>query len=146
MPPSCPSSRQGLTVLLVDDNEINLIVGEAMLHQAGAWRVLLARDGQEAVQRFDPEVVDLVLMDIHMPGIDGLAATRLLRSTPAPRHVPVIAGTACPESVFGPLCAAAGMDGYLSKPFTIDQLRDMLAQWGGPSGPDAGVPTAANET
>lgn len=119
----------GPTVLLVDDNEINLMVGEAMLHQAGACRVLLARGGHEAVERFDPATVDLVLMDINMPGIDGLAATRLLRSAPAPRRVPVIAGTACPESVFGPKCIEAGMDGYLSKPFTLEQLRDTLRRW-----------------
>ena len=53
----------GPTVLLVDDNEINLMVGEAMLHQAGACRVLLARGGHEAVECFDPATVDLVLMD-----------------------------------------------------------------------------------
>lgn len=129
-----PSASCGPTVLLVDDNEINLMVGEAMLQQAGACRVLLARDGQEAVDCFDPAVVDLVLMDINMPGIDGLTATRLLRSTPAPRRVPVIAGTACPESVFGPQCAAAGMDGYLSKPFTLEQLRQLLVRWAGDLG------------
>jgi PAS domain S-box-containing protein len=120
----------GLRVLLVDDSALNRKVAERALHLAGA-SVLQAADGQQALDslRSNPRDVDLVLMDIQMPVMDGLTATREIRKDPALSPLPVIALTAgvLPEERQAAL--DAGVNDFLPKPLDLKQMREMLAKY-----------------
>ena len=132
--PARPSLRfqakatQGLRVLVVEDNEINREVVVGMLEVLGcsAW---VARDGREACAAFPVRPYDVVLMDCQMPEMDGFEATREIRSIEArrgSRPVPVVALTANALQGDRERCIEAGMDEFLSKPFLLAQLRDVL--------------------
>jgi CheY-like chemotaxis protein len=103
------------TILIVDDNESNLKLMKAVL-ECGDYVVKTARDAEEAIhvlERFEP---DLILMDIQLPGMDGLELTRLLKNNPAHRHILVLALTAHAMKGDKEKAAAAGCDGYITKP------------------------------
>jgi CheY-like chemotaxis protein len=118
-------------VLLVEDNSVNRIVGAAMLQQLGL-EVVLAEHGEEALAVLREQTVNLVLMDCQMPVMDGYEATQRIReierNTARPR-LPVIALTANALSGDFDRCLAAGMDAYLSKPYTRAQMHATLAPW-----------------
>jgi signal transduction histidine kinase/CheY-like chemotaxis protein len=118
-----PDARQGLTVLVVDDVESNRRVAEAFLLQAGIT-VLLADDGASALALLDQGAVpELILMDVYMPGMDGLTAVRAIRSRPgAVRSVPIIGLTADISMEQAQACREAGMTGYLTKPLDLGEL------------------------
>jgi len=124
-------AARGARVLVADDNPVNQVIVQAMLHDAGVACVL-AGDGQRALDALALERFDLVLMDLQMPLLDGLAATRALRererSEGAPR-LPVIAMTASTEAEDLEASRRAGTDGVLTKPFGMAQLRRCLDQW-----------------
>jgi two-component system sensor histidine kinase/response regulator len=140
MPASGPGSGQGLRfdgerVLLVEDNPITQDVGAQMLRQRGL-QVQVAADGQQALDILDQEAVDLVLMDVQMPGMDGLTATRALRERERtrsigalPRRVPVVALTAHALPADRERCLAAGMDDYVVKPYSSETLASVVARW-----------------
>ncbi len=134
-----------LRVLAVDDNPVNRDIVRAMLERAG-HSVVTATDGAEAVQIAGREPFDLVLMDIQMPGMDGLTATRLIRNLPAPaRRVPVIALTAHASGSSRPECEDAGMNGFVSKPIRPAALFEEIAavlRDGGATDRDGPVPDA----
>ncbi len=116
-------------VLVVDDNEINREVAVEMLEALG-HTVETACDGQEALDRFDPERFDLVLMDCQMPVMDGYQAASAIRQRyPDGRRVPVIALTAHAMKGERDKCMEAGMDDYLSKPVSIPMLERALKKW-----------------
>jgi CheY-like chemotaxis protein len=101
---------------------VNQLVLMRMLEKLG-HSPLLAVDGNEAVARWQEERPDLILMDYRMPGLDGPAATRLIREREAAgSRVPIIAVTANALAEQRESCLAAGMDDYLSKPVTLQQL------------------------
>jgi signal transduction histidine kinase/CheY-like chemotaxis protein/HPt (histidine-containing phosphotransfer) domain-containing protein len=130
-PKALPASRKLRgRVLLAEDNESNLIVACAQLERLGL-EVLTASDGQQALDLLASETVDLVLMDCQMPVVDGFAATVALREREAGsvRHLPVIALTANAMKGDRERCVAAGMDDYLAKPYTGDELLAVLAHW-----------------
>ncbi len=106
-------------VLVVDDNQINQRVTAKMLERLGC-RVSIASDGAQAVELATMITFDLVLMDVQMPGMDGLAATRALRARQA--TVPILALTANAMSGDEQRCLDAGMNGYLSKPIRMADL------------------------
>ncbi len=118
-------------VLLVEDNIVNRLVGGEMLRSLGA-EVIEAEDGAQGVALLERQRVDLVLMDLQMPVLDGLSAARQVREREArmrlPR-VPIVALTAnaFEEDVTASL--AAGMDGHLAKPYSREQLFEMLKRW-----------------
>jgi signal transduction histidine kinase/CheY-like chemotaxis protein len=128
-PPADTSpATQGLRVLVADDNPVNQVVVEAMLTELGASCVM-AGNGHEALAHATRDRFDLVLMDLQMPELDGLSATRRLREHEAAQarpRLPVIAMTAHAERAEGAACTAAGMDGFLTKPFGLLQLRRCL--------------------
>ena len=111
-------------MLLVEDNVINERVAVALLERRGC-RVSVARDGEEGVRAACDGTYDLVLMDMQMPVLDGLDATRALRAREAalgrPR-VPVLAMTANARDEDREACLAAGMDDFLAKPIRPDEL------------------------
>ncbi|HSV70478.1 MAG TPA: ATP-binding protein [Methylibium sp.] len=129
-PPSPPPvALPPLDVLVVEDNPVNQLYVEAQLAALG-HRCHAAGNGEQALDLLLQCPVDLVLMDCHLPGMDGYAATRALRerevAEPSRRHTPVIALTASAMAEDRQRCIDAGMDGFLSKPFTRDELARAL--------------------
>ena len=120
------SDRLRGQVLVAEDNAVNRQLAEGMLELLGCSTTLVA-DGQAAYQRAIAEDFDLILMDCHMPVLDGLEATRLIRVwEDGQRHIPIIALTADVQKETADQCFAAGMDAYLSKPYTRQQLAEAL--------------------
>jgi len=129
--PPAPPTAAAPRVLLVDDNAINQLVAREMLLGLGV-EVDTAQHGAEALERLDRAAYALVFMDVMMPVLDGLAATRALREREralGSKHVPVIALTANAMAGDRERCLEAGMDDYLSKPVRREQLAQMLARW-----------------
>ena len=114
-------------ILVVDDTEINREVAQRIFAGEGA-QVSLANDGRQAVDWLlaHPGEVDIVLMDVQMPVMDGLAATRLIRDTPELAALPVIALTAGAFKVQEDAARAAGMSGFLTKPFDVDVAINLI--------------------
>ena len=116
-------------VLLVDDNAINQKVAALMLETLG-YRVDVANDGIEAARAVDATDYAAVIMDLHMPNMDGYEATAVIRSQEGPRrHTPIIAMTASAMKEDRDRCLASGMDDYVSKPIGPDGLQAVLARW-----------------
>ncbi len=125
-PPRAPApGPRPLRVLLAEDNPVNQKFAVRVLEGAG-HSVVVANNGREAVERSGSEPFDIVLMDIQMPEMDGLDATRAIRAREgeagAPRRVPIIAMTANAMKGDREMCLAAGMDGYVAKPVKKDVL------------------------
>ncbi|WP_426340373.1 response regulator [Pseudoduganella sp. S-14] len=120
---------EGRRILLVDDDVRNIFALTSAVEQKGAL-VEIARNGQEALDKLDavPEI-DLVLMDIMMPGMDGLEATRRLRTDPRFARLPVIAITAKAMKDDQEQCLAAGANDYLAKPIDLSRLYSLLRVW-----------------
>jgi CheY-like chemotaxis protein len=115
-------------VLLAEDNEVNQELAIAVLQRRGC-HVVLARNGREAVALWERDPVDVVLMDVQMPEMDGLEATRVIRGLEAARggHTLIIAVTAHAMEGDRERCLAAGMDGYVSKPLRVGELFQVMA-------------------
>ncbi|MEI6674087.1 MAG: PAS domain S-box protein [Verrucomicrobiota bacterium] len=130
-PPAAKPRRNGQRILLAEDNLINQKVALGFLRPFGL-QVDVANDGVQAIQALTDHPYELVFMDIQMPEMDGLEATRLIRSPLSgvinPR-VPIIAMTANAMQGDRQDCLDAGMNDYLSKPLTPQSLAAMLEQW-----------------
>ena len=125
-----PSVLAG-TVLVVEDNEVNRLIAEEMLASLGI-QVVQAEDGEQALAVLARQSVDVVLMDCQMPVMDGYTATRHIREIEAreqrPR-LPIVALTANAYAEDAARALAVGMDAHLAKPYTRNQLRNVLMQW-----------------
>ncbi len=121
-------------VLLVEDNAVNRKVALRLLQRLGC-RVDVAVDGSEAVEKTARQRYDAVLMDVHMPVLDGLEATRCIREREKETrvHQVIIAMTASATKEDVNRCLASGMDDYLSKPVRLEVLQQMLEKWYQPS-------------
>jgi CheY-like chemotaxis protein len=122
----------GYTLLVVEDNDINQVIADTLLSEMG-FSVDLADNGRQGVEAFQEKSYDLILMDIRMPVMDGLEATREIRGIEAdwasdgrPTHVPIIAMTANAMREDRELSREAGMDGHISKPIDIAEIRSVL--------------------
>lgn len=115
-------------ILLAEDNEANIQTFKAYL-SAYNYDVILAKNGLEAVEMAKDHHPDIILMDIQMPVMDGLQATRLIRSDKNLAEVPIIALTARAMQGDEERCIAAGASEYLSKPVELDQLMGMIGQF-----------------
>ena len=143
-PGQAPAALRGRRVLLVEDNELNRIVATELLSDVAGMDVVLAGNGREALDRLRDERVDLVLMDIQMPGMDGLQATRLIRADTALASLPVIAMTAHAFARDREQSKAAGMNDHVSKPFEPAQLFEVMLRWLRPApGQEAATAPAA---
>lgn len=131
-----PSGR----VLVVEDNPVNRKLVIALLERAG-YTVFSAENGAEALGLLESETVDLVVMDVQMPVMDGLAATRILRANPALSDLPVLALTAHALSGDRETCLQAGMNDYLTKPIQRDELLSVVGRWIGRRAPTLAVLT-----
>jgi signal transduction histidine kinase/ActR/RegA family two-component response regulator len=136
------------TVLLVEDNQLNADLAKDLLNALGL-EVSFATDGQQAVLALSEASFDIVLMDCQMPVMDGYEATRTIRMQEEERgapRVPIVAVTANALAGDREKCLEAGMDDHLAKPYTADQLREVLTTWlpqrGGASTPASPAVTA----
>jgi two-component system sensor kinase len=119
-------SRSSLYVLVADDSPVNREVASGMLELCG-HRVRTVCDGKEAVEALQEEDFDLIFMDLEMPVMDGLAATRAIRQLPTEKsRVPIHAMTAHALSETNQSCRDAGMDGCITKPIVPEQLMELL--------------------
>jgi CheY-like chemotaxis protein len=113
-------------ILLVEDNEMNQLVAKTILEQNG-MKVQVASNGIEAIQQVQSQHFDLVLMDMQMPVMDGLKATRIIRETH--KLLPIVALTANALKGEQAKCTNAGMNDFLTKPFEEKILLNMLCKW-----------------
>jgi signal transduction histidine kinase/CheY-like chemotaxis protein len=136
-------TKFGLNVLVAEDNPVNVEVAREYLSGLGCT-VTIAENGLAAVEAVKACEFDVVLMDCQMPEMDGLTATRHIRQLEADRgrrRVAIIAVTANAYAEDRTTCMEAGMDDYVSKPFSEEQLRHLIARW---SPAATAVPLAAN--
>jgi signal transduction histidine kinase/CheY-like chemotaxis protein len=127
--PRAACVKEGLRVLLVEDHEVNRLLAVALLRRAGVVPDV-AVNGLEAVRRVVEGRYDLVLMDMQMPELDGVEATRQIRALELPYRPRIIAVTANASPDDRARCFEAGMDGFLSKPYRLAELESELAWFG----------------
>ena len=131
-----------IRLLVVDDTAVNREIVRLMLEPVGV-EIEEASGGAEGIKAAMTRPFDLILMDVRMPGVDGLEATRVIRATSqANRDTPILALTADVQSDNAQACRAAGMDDVMAKPIVPRELLSKIAQWSqqGPPGPDARRP------
>ena len=124
---SIREAKRKVRVLLAEDNAVNQRLFIRLLERSG-HTVSVVSNGKDAVEAFDPQAFDLVLMDVHMPEMDGFEATARIRQKEAETqtHIPIVALTASAMKGDREKCLEAGMDDYISKPIQIDQLDDAI--------------------
>ncbi|AFZ02617.1 GAF domain-containing protein [Calothrix sp. PCC 6303] len=127
--PSSPNEVVNLTplILLAEDNEANISTVSSYLKAKG-YRIVLAQNGQEAIDVAKTHHPDLILMDIQMPGMDGLEAMRQIRLDPNLAEIPIVALTALAMTGDRDRCLTAGANDYLSKPIKLKQLANTIQQ------------------
>lgn len=133
------NGKRRLKLLLAEDNRINQTLVVSLLEEWG-HEVEVANDGVEALQKLEKERFDLVLMDVEMPNMDGVEATRVVREREkgTGRHIPIVAMTAHAMAGDREKYLASGMDSYLAKPVQPRKLLEVLGSLAGePSGPEA---------
>ncbi|MBF0260607.1 MAG: PAS domain S-box protein [Magnetococcales bacterium] len=118
----------GARLLLAEDNEINQQVARELLEQVGI-EVVIVNNGQEAVERMEREHFDAILMDLQMPIMDGLTATKRIRRDKCSAEVPIIAMTANAMNGDREKCLDAGMNDHIAKPVDPDEMYTTLAKW-----------------
>ena len=117
-----------LKVLVAEDNLVNQKVILKLLEKFGV-QAGLARNGAEAIAAVQQNPYDLILMDVQMPEVDGLAATSEIRRLPLDRQPMIFGLTAHATTEYRDICLAAGMDGYLTKPLESEKLRKLITEW-----------------
>jgi signal transduction histidine kinase/DNA-binding LacI/PurR family transcriptional regulator/CheY-like chemotaxis protein len=132
-PAPFPSLR-GKRVLVVQDSELSRELARDLLVRSGA-EVLFAGDGLEAVTLCEQEALDLVLMDLNLPKLDGCGATRLIRKQPRHAHLPILALSASGDRSDRQRCINAGMDDFIRAPIGASQLVTTIHKWCQPSAP-----------
>jgi CheY-like chemotaxis protein len=116
-------------ILIAEDNKINMLLAKTLIKQILKQAVIIeAENGQEAVEKFSEHQIDLVLMDVQMPVMNGYEATQKIREIQK-QHVPIIALTAGTVVGERERCLEAGMDDYASKPIIKDTLEAIIVNW-----------------
>ncbi len=122
------------TILVVDDNMVNLKLATQVLLSHG-FTVMRAEDAEQALAVLAMHVPDLVLMDISLPGMDGMELTRLLKADPRFRHMPIVALTASAMKGDEARILQAGCDAYIAKPLDTRKFAEQLARFLPPEDP-----------
>ena len=128
-----PDSGKKFLILVVDDSADNVAVLSLDLQQEG-YRVVTATDGEEAVSVAAYTLPNLILMDISMPRLDGLGATRRIRENEALQNIPIIAVTAFGTEGFQRAAYDVGVAGYLTKPIDFRRMHQLIARLLAPGG------------
>jgi len=123
-----PDSVRGAKILLVEDNKINQMVAKELLKIEG-FETVIAENGRVAIELLQTQQFDMVLMDIHMPEMDGFEATRAIRFDERFQDLPIVAMTASAMAGDRELVLDAGMNDYIAKPIDPDILYRVLGQW-----------------
>jgi CheY-like chemotaxis protein len=126
IPVAMHTKRKALNILAVDDVEINRKLLKGQLEQQ-SWRTFLAGNGQEALDILYSEKIDLVLMDIHMPVMDGIETTRRIREMPEYNEMKIIGSCAILSSEMRDRCLTAGMNAVVEKPLDMNKLSTSIA-------------------
>ena len=121
------SQQPDFSLLLVEDTEDNRFMMRRLLEMEG-YRVVEARNGEEAVKVAQVENPDLILMDLSLPVIDGLAATRLIRQLPQFKETPIVAVSAHDTADFQDEALTAGCNSYITKPIDFAALEQMISK------------------
>lgn len=136
------------TILVIEDNEMNMKLMKAVF-QIGKYRMLEALDAETGIRLAREHTPDLILMDIHLPGMDGLSATRVLKSDPLLQAIPVVAVTGLAMPGDEEKAMGSGFAGYITKPFGVksllEQIARFFAQEAAPQGPRGGGGTGTAE-
>lgn len=123
------NSLSGTRILVAEDNPINRKIVQIMLQKAGC-EVVAVDNGRQVCNAVEAEYYHLILMDLHMPQMDGLAATGFIRNLPGQvRHIPIVALTASAFTEDRDRCLAAGMNDFITKPIKLDFLIEKCLQW-----------------
>ncbi len=123
---------QNKSILIIEDNELNMKLVRSML-QLGQYDTFEARDAESGIQLAREHRPDLILMDIQLPGMDGLHATRIIREDPQLTEVPVVALTSYAMQGDEQKATEAGCTGYISKPIDTRKFLDILAGYLAPA-------------
>jgi CheY-like chemotaxis protein len=132
-------------ILLVDDNDTNLLLGSMILESLGL-EVVTATGGADAITAAREGQFDLILMDLSMPEVDGLEATRRIREFAEESALPILALTAYADTQEKSLCFVAGMNAYLTKPIVREELARALCQWLPESAKETPAPSSVRAT
>lgn len=135
-----PADPTGPLILVVEDNRANLMLVEAVLRRSG-YRIATAPSAEAAVEALRARRPDLVLMDVQLPGEDGLSLTRRLKADPANATLPIVALTARAMPEDRSRIAAAGCDGYLTKPIDTRTFAAQIAAFLPAENSDASSPS-----
>lgn len=114
------------TILIIEDNELNMKLVRSIL-QLGHFQALEARDAESGLQLAREHLPDLILMDIQLPGMDGLDATRIIRKDPNLMNIPVVALTSYAMQGDEQKATSAGCTGYIAKPIDTRSFLDTIA-------------------
>jgi two-component system cell cycle response regulator DivK len=115
------------TILLVEDYEDNRVMMRQLLEMSG-YRVFEATNGDQAIKMARVEIPDLILMDLSLPRVDGLSATRQIRAVSYLKNVPIIAVSAHDSADFHSEALASGCNEYVTKPIDFGQLEDVIRE------------------
>jgi CheY-like chemotaxis protein len=135
------AGRRGVRILVVEDNVINQIFMRKVLEDRG-YSVTAVPDGRQAIEILKKRPFNLVLMDVDMPVMDGLEATKLIRSASSKvldPKIPIIALTACAMEGDREKCLKAGMVDYISKPVLAEELLEIVRAWHAGEAEEAGA-------
>jgi len=119
-------------ILYIEDNPSNMLLVRRIIEAEG-YEMLEATDGETGWDTIVRERPDFILMDLYLPGIDGLELTRIVKSDPQLQSIPIIVLTAHGDVEVEEAARRAGCDGFLHKPANVQQIRDTIRQFLGPS-------------
>lgn len=114
------------TIVVIDDDKANNTLIQTMLRDYTVYTTGSAEEGIQLIRKVQP---DLVLLDLRMPGMDGITATQIIKADPATIHIPIIAVTASMVGTDLKNAVDAGCDGYLSKPFKPSELKALIRRY-----------------
>ena len=120
---------QDFTVLIVEDEADNCEIMRSVVEDLLGYRALLAGNGEVALSKLRQNKPDLILMDLMMPVLDGFEATARIKSDPSTRHIPLIVVTALSRPNDRTRILSDGADAYITKPFSLDMLANMIERY-----------------
>ncbi len=120
-------AEEKIKILLVEDNYMNQVLVTEILELNG-YEVVDAKTGTDAIKLFNETRPDLVLMDLHLPGMDGVTATRIIKADVANKNVPILALTASGMEGEEDTILSKGFDGYVSKPIDVQRLLNAITE------------------